>query len=95
MKPLNEVTVINEQRRKLERIQAVQLMLLQQIKVIEDIMENNNDLVKSAMAYNHSAGLIEQLKLHACAAFFEHSGCAPEIPDGMKTPLFKIDHGLL
>jgi hypothetical protein len=95
MKPLNEVKVIKESKRKLDHIQAIQLMLLQQIKVIEDIMERNNDLVKSPMAYNYSATLLEQLKLHSFAAFMEHSGCAPEIPDGMKTPLFVIDHGLV
>jgi hypothetical protein len=93
MKPLNAIAVLSEHERKRNHVIAIQTMLLQQIRVIEKIMENNSEYVVSPYCYNACAGLITQLRLQAFAAFMDHGGCAPEIPDGVETPRIRIMHG--
>jgi hypothetical protein len=93
MKPLNAVVVFNEHERKRNHVAAIQTMLLQQIGIVEKIMENNSEYVVSPYCYNACAGLITQLRLQAFAAFMDHGGCAPMIPDGVEAPQIRIMHG--
>ena len=93
MKPLNGVKIINEQQKKRDHITAIQLMILQQIDVVASLMERNSDCVVSPYCFNACAGLIDQLKVQAFAAFIDHGGVAPLIPDGSNAPYFTIKHG--
>lgn len=93
MKRISDITVIDREQRKRDHVQAIQLMLTQQIEVIEKLMENHSDLVVNPYAYNTCAGLLEQLRLHAFSSFVNGSGTAPAIPDGNSVPYFRIRHG--
>ena len=93
MKRLNAIEVLSEHERKRNHVVAIQTMLLQQIGVVEKIMENNSEYVVSPHCYNACAGLFDQLKLQTFAAFMDHGGCAPMIPDGVEPPQIRIMHG--
>jgi hypothetical protein len=69
MKPLNEVNHWKNQISEESRQAALDTMILAQIKGLERLIENNGAYVKSALAYNMTAGLIEQLKYYATASF--------------------------
>ena len=60
------------------------------IDVVQGIMERHQELVKGPIHYNMCAGLIDQLKTHAVAAFTEGGGTAPSIPDGAPTTYFQF-----
>lgn len=69
MKPLNEVQHWQKQFNEESRQAALDIIISNQIKGLEKLMENNGAYVKSPMAYNLCVGLIEQLKYWAPAAY--------------------------
>jgi len=93
MKQINGVKVFTELQRKRDYVAAIQLMVLQQIDVVASLLERNAEHVISPYCYNACAGLIDQLKLQAFAAFVEHGGHAPHIPIQSEDVQFTITHG--
>jgi hypothetical protein len=71
MKPLNEVKNLREQIGEESRQAVLDTLIELQIKSLERLLETNGAHVKSPMAYNTCASLIEQLKYYAPAAFRE------------------------
>ena len=71
MKPLDVVKHLDEVLNGESRQTALDTLILAQIQGLEKLMESNGAHVKSALAYNHCVGLIEQLKYYAPAAFQE------------------------
>jgi hypothetical protein len=93
MKKLNEVKHLTDQQKKRDYVLAIQSLVLQQIDAVANLMERNAEHVVSPLCFNACAGLIDQLKLQAFAAFIDHGGIAPAVPDGESAPYFKITHG--
>lgn len=93
MKKISDIQTFDKIARERDKVTAIQMMLLQQIENVGSIMERNSDLVKNPYAYNHCAGLLEQLRLHAFSAFISSGGAAPEIPDGNKPTIINILYG--
>lgn len=69
MKPLNEVKAWEGQVSEELRQATLDTMIELQIKSLERTLESNVAHVKSAMAYNTCAGLIDQLRYYAPAIF--------------------------
>lgn len=69
MKQLNEVKLWKQQMDEESRQAVLDTLIAAQISGLEKLMENNGAYVKSALAYNHCVGLIEQLKYHSAMAF--------------------------
>ena len=93
MKLISDIKVIDREQRKRDKIQAIQLMITQQIEVLEKLFENHSDLVVNPYAYNACVGLLAQLRLHGFGCFVDSHGSAPQIPDGNSVPYFHIRHG--
>lgn len=71
MKSLDEVKNLSEQIDQDSRQAVLDTLIDLQIKSLERLLETNGRYVKSPMAYNTCASLIEQLKYYAPAAFRE------------------------
>lgn len=69
MKKLDEVAIWKDKMSEQSRQATLDTVLQNQIEAYEKIMESNVEHVKSIMAYNTCAGLIEQLKYYSMAAF--------------------------
>lgn len=69
MKPLNEVQHWKKQLDEESRQATLDTMIAEQIRILERLIENNGAYVKSPMAYNMTAGLLEQLKFHTASIF--------------------------
>lgn len=69
MKPLNEVQHLNEQADQASRQASLDILIELQIKGLERLLEGSSRFVKSPMAYNACASLIEQIKYYAPAIF--------------------------
>jgi hypothetical protein len=69
MKPLKEVEHWKIEFNEEARQAALDTMIEAQIRGLERLLENNGAHVKSPMAYNTCASLIEQLKYYAPACF--------------------------
>jgi hypothetical protein len=69
MKPLDEVKNLQEQIGEESRQAVLDTLIELQIKSLERLLESSGRHVKSPMAYNTCASLIEQLKYYAPAAF--------------------------
>ena len=88
MKRIDEKLVFSKEQLARDHRLAVMAMIQQQIDVVQGIMERHQELVKGPIHYNMCAGLIDQLKTHAVAAFTEGIGTAPSTPDGVPTTYF-------
>ena len=71
MKPLDEVKNLHDQVSEESRQAVLDTLIELQIKSLERLLESNGRHVKSPLAYNSSASLIEQLKYYAPASFRE------------------------
>lgn len=71
MKPLDEVKNLNDQLGEDSRQAVLDTLIELQIKSLERLLETNGRHVKSPMAYNTCASLLEQLKYYAPASFRE------------------------
>jgi hypothetical protein len=69
MKQLNEVEHLKAILTEDQRQESLDYFLLAQIESIERLLETNAAYVKSPMAYNACAGLLNQLKMYAFGAF--------------------------
>ena len=69
MKPLDEVKSLREQITEESRQATLDTLIELQIKNLERLLETNGRHVKSPMAYNTCASLIDQLKYYAPACF--------------------------
>ena len=69
MKPLDEVKNLHDQVSEESRQAVLDTLIELQIKSLERLLESNGRHVKSPLAYNTTASLIEQLKYYAPAAF--------------------------
>jgi len=93
MKRIDEKVVFSKEQLARDHRLAVMAMIQQQIDVVQGIMERHQDLVKGPIHYNMCAGLIDQLKAHAIAAFTVDGGAtAPITPDGAPTTYFQFPH---
>ena len=90
MKRIDEKLVFSKEQLARDHRLAVMAMIHQQIDVVQGIMERHQELVKGPIHYNMCAGLIDQLKTHAVAAFTGGGGTAPLKPEGAPTTYFKF-----
>ena len=90
MKRIDEKLVFSKEQLARDHRLAVMAMIQQQIDVVQGIMERHQELVKGPIHYNMCAGLIDQLKTHAVAAFTEGGSTAPSTPDGAPTTYFQF-----
>jgi hypothetical protein len=81
MKKLEEVKAIKEQLNEENRQAVLDTLIAIQIEGLEKILEGNGGYVKSAMAYNMCAGLIDQLKYYSSACFRDPANLVPGEPD--------------
>lgn len=95
MKPINEVEVIQKEKLARDHRLAVMIMIQQQIDMVGDLMTRHKELVKSPLSYNMCAGLLDQLKTHAQAAFLEGGKEAFEIPSRDNPPYFKFPDDII
>jgi len=92
MKRIDERLVFSKEQLARDHRLAVMAMIQQQIDVVQGIMERHQELVKGPIHYNMCAGLIDQLKTHAVAAFSDSGATAPSTPDGAPTTYFEFPH---
>jgi hypothetical protein len=71
MKPFNEVQHWKKEFDEEARQKTLDTIIAVQILGLEKLIENNGAYVKSPLAYNILAGLIDQVKYYAYAAFIE------------------------
>ncbi len=71
MRPLDEIKNLRDQIGEDSRQAVLDTLIELQIKSLERLLETNGRHVKSPMAYNTCASLIEQLKYYAPACFRE------------------------
>jgi len=90
MKRIDERLVFSKEQLARDHRLAVMAMIQQQIDVVQGIMERHQELVKGPIHYNMCAGLIDQLKAHAVAAFNDSGSTAPSTPDGAPTTYFQF-----
>ncbi len=74
MKQLNELEHLKAMMTEDQRQESLDYLLNAQIESIERLLETNASYVKSPVAYNMCAGLLDQLKFYAWGAFREASG---------------------
>lgn len=95
MKKINEVEVWSKEKLARDHRLAVMTMVQQQIDIVADLMSRHTELVKSPTSYNVCAGLIDQLKVHAMAAFNEGAGVAPQAPSSNQVPYFNFPNEII
>ena len=81
MKKLNEVEKIKTQLSEESRQAVLDDLITKQIETLEKMLENNGGYVKSPVAYNMCAGLIDQLKFYSIACFKDPSNLIPAEKD--------------
>jgi hypothetical protein len=89
MKHINELKVWRKEQLELDHRIAIATMIQQQISLVGDLMSRHQELVKSPLAYNLCAGLLDQLKAHSQAAYLGGFGSALAVPLGATTPDFR------
>ena len=80
MKKLDEVKTIKEQLNEENRQSVLDSLIAIQIEGLEKLLEGNGGYVKSAMAYNMCAGLIDQLKYYSSECFRDPNNLLPKEP---------------
>lgn len=71
MRTINSAEFINDQLSREQLIDSRINLITRQIEGYEKLMEGAQSLVKCVNSYNLCASLVEQLKYHSSAAFFD------------------------
>jgi len=82
MKSIEQLRFLNEELTKIQLIESRILLINKQIEGYEKLMESGQSLIKCVNSYNLCCSLVEQLKYHSAAAFFDPVDSL-EKPEGM------------